>query len=77
MGEIRKGVPLPTRNATGAQKGPARIAIESLDVGDCYFEPDRMAANRLGSAAHEVWRTTRRRFTTRVLSDGVGVWRIA
>lgn len=74
MYKVEKGVPLPPKG-----RGPGRktkYPLMTMEVGDSFKVPlSKMKAARV--VVSKTQRSTDRKFATRILADGFGVWRVA
>lgn len=72
--EIKKGVPIPPRGK-GKTKGGLLGVLLKMEVGDMV--ETRRELTSVASTAYEARKTSRFKYATRTLSNGlVGVWRV-
>jgi len=71
MFAIEKGIPIP-----GGSKLAPKYPFDKLDVNDSFFVPGARRAT-VGAAAYHFANKNGRKFTVRLVDDGVRVWRIA
>ena len=70
--KIEKGIPLPNPDSSRRPKGPVRIAMETMEVGDS-FVTDSRNRKMVGSTAVLI----NRRFATRKIGDNqYRIWRL-
>lgn len=72
--QIDRGVPVPPVGTA------SRYPWEDMGVGDSFFVPceyDRIAHNRLSTAARHHAKRTGKHFTVRRVDGGLRCWRIA
>ena len=76
MYEIEKGIEIPQKPSSGKSK----YTLLKLEMGESFIVPlnnDAVAKvqSRLASAAAAAAKNTSKRFTVRVVNDGIRVWR--
>jgi hypothetical protein len=74
---IESGIPLPAslyQSGAHKPKGDARVAVESLEVGQSVLIEKKSVAS---STAQVVAKKTGRKFATRSVEGGQRVWRLA
>jgi len=70
--KIEKGIPLPNPDNPRRPKGPVRIAMETMEVGDS-FVTDSRNRKMVGSTALLI----KRKFATRKIGDDqYRIWRL-
>jgi hypothetical protein len=74
---IQSGIPIPRNGRFGKKPSgiPIRATLNRLAVNECFFFEPRFR-NTVSTTAYAVARLTGKRFTTREVPGGYGVWRV-
>lgn len=73
--EIRKAVPLPMK-ASGGRPGHSKYPFGDMEISDSILVgPDHKTAVRSALTAFRK-RNKDKQFATRVVGDGIGIWRV-
>ncbi len=83
MFEIEKGVPIPAARPAGKGGRDSKYPFRELETGDSFVVPingDAAEARRLRvnlmTRCNKYGKSMGRRFTTRLVPEGVRVWRV-
>ena len=69
---IDKGVPIPEAKCDLTPKYPWR----TMEVGDSFLVTDEKGKKSVGGGTNTMGKKLGRKFTTRVVEEGIRVWRV-